>query len=69
MSPEQAKGRPVEKRSDVSAFGAVLYEILTWQRAFRAEDVSETLAAVWDKACSADATTVATTGLAIGVRR
>jgi len=46
MSPEQAKGRPVDKRSDVWAFGAVLYEMLTGQRAFRAEDVSETLAAV-----------------------
>ena len=46
MSPEQAKGRTVDKRSDVWAFGAVLYEMLTGQRAFDAEDVSETLAAV-----------------------
>ncbi len=46
MSPEQAKGRTVDKRSDVWAFGAVLYEMLTGRRAFDAEDVSETLAAV-----------------------
>ena len=46
MSPEQAKGRTVDKRSDVWAFGAVLYEMLTGCRAFDAEDVSETLAAV-----------------------
>ena len=46
MSPEQVKGRAVDKRSDVWAFGAVLYEMLTGRRAFDAEDVSETLAAV-----------------------
>ena len=46
MSPEQAKGRPVDKRSDVWAFGCVLYEMLTGQRAFDGEDVSDTLASV-----------------------
>jgi len=46
MSPEQAKGRHTDKRSDVWAFGCVLYEMLTARRAFDAEDVSETLAAV-----------------------
>jgi Tol biopolymer transport system component len=46
MSPEQAKGRPADKRSDVWAFGCVLYEMLTSKRAFEGEDVSETLAAV-----------------------
>jgi serine/threonine protein kinase len=46
MSPEQAKGRPADKRSDVWAFGCVLYEMLTGRRAFEGEDVSETLAAV-----------------------
>ncbi len=46
MSPEQAKGRPADKRSDVWAFGAVLYEMLTGRRAFPADDVAETLAAV-----------------------
>jgi serine/threonine protein kinase/Tol biopolymer transport system component len=46
MSPEQAKGRPADKRSDVWAFGCVLYEMLTGTRAFAGEDVMETLAAV-----------------------
>jgi serine/threonine-protein kinase len=46
MSPEQAKGRQAEKRSDVWAFGCVLYEMLTGTRAFEGEDVSDTLASV-----------------------
>ena len=46
MAPEQAKGRPVDKRADVWAFGAVLFEILTGRQAFGGTDVSETLAAV-----------------------
>jgi serine/threonine-protein kinase len=46
MSPEQAKGRPADKRSDVWAFGCVLYEMLSEKRAFAGEDVSDTLAAV-----------------------
>ena len=46
MSPEQAKGQPADKRSDVWAFGCVLYEMLTAKRAFDGEDVSDTLAAV-----------------------
>jgi serine/threonine-protein kinase len=46
MSPEQVKGRAADKRSDVWAFGAVLYEMLSGQRAFKGEDVSDTLAAV-----------------------
>jgi serine/threonine-protein kinase len=46
MSPEQAKGRVADKRSDVWAFGCVLYEMLTGVRAFEGEDVSDTLAAV-----------------------
>ncbi len=46
MSPEQAKGRPADKRSDIWAFGCVLYEMLTGRRAFDGEDVSDTLANV-----------------------
>jgi Tol biopolymer transport system component len=46
MSPEQAKGRPADKRSDMWAFGCVLYEMITGKRAFEGEDVSDTLAAV-----------------------
>jgi eukaryotic-like serine/threonine-protein kinase len=46
MAPEQAKGRPADKRSDIWAFGAVLYEMLTGRRAFGGEDVSDTLAHV-----------------------
>jgi len=46
MSPEQAKGRPADKRSDIWAFGCVLYEMLTGRRAFDGDDVPETLAAI-----------------------
>src|SRR5258706_10259847 len=46
MSPEQAKGRAADKRSDIWAFGCVLYEMLTGKRAFEGDDVSDTLAAV-----------------------
>jgi serine/threonine-protein kinase len=46
MSPEQAKGHPVDKRSDLWAYGAVLYEMLTGARAFTGENVPDTLAAI-----------------------
>ena len=46
MSPEQAKGRAVDRRSDVWAFGAVLYEMLSGQRVFPGNDTSEVLAGV-----------------------
>jgi eukaryotic-like serine/threonine-protein kinase len=49
MSPEQAKGRAVDKRSDIWAFGCVLYEMLTGTRPFEAEDIAETLACVLTK--------------------
>ena len=44
MSPEQARGRPADKRSDIWAFGAVLYEMLTGKRAFEGDEISDTLA-------------------------
>ncbi len=46
MSPEQAKGREVDKRADVWAFGACLYEALAGRRAFEGDDAADTLAAV-----------------------
>jgi eukaryotic-like serine/threonine-protein kinase len=46
MAPEQAKGRAADKRSDVWAFGCVLFEMLSGKRPFEGEDVSDTLAAV-----------------------
>ena len=49
MSPEQAKGKPVDKRADIFAFGAILYELLTGERAFEGETITETLGAIIHK--------------------
>src|SRR5262245_5907487 len=49
MSPEQVRGRPVDKRADIWAFGCVLYEMLTGRNAFQGDDVSDTLAFVITK--------------------
>ncbi|MEE4272068.1 MAG: protein kinase [Thermoanaerobaculales bacterium] len=46
MSPEQARGKQVDKRADVWAFGCVLYEMLTGSKAFEGDDASQTMAAI-----------------------
>lgn len=49
MAPEQARGRAVDKRADIWAFGCVLFEMLTGRRAFDGDDVAETIGAVIHK--------------------
>ena len=49
MSPEQARGRRVDKRSDIWAFGCVLYEMLTGRKAFAGETASDTIAAILER--------------------
>jgi serine/threonine protein kinase/Tol biopolymer transport system component len=49
MAPEQAKGKAVDKRADIWAFGCVLYEMLTGKRAFEGEDATDTIAALITK--------------------
>ena len=46
MAPEQARGKPVDRRADVWAFGCVVYEMLTGRKAFDGEDLTDTLAAI-----------------------
>ena len=48
MSPEQARGREIDKRTDIWAFGCVLYEMLTGRRAFTGGTIAETLAAIFE---------------------
>jgi serine/threonine-protein kinase len=55
MSPEQARGRPVDRRADIWAFGCVLYEMLTGRRAFEGEGVTDTLGAILHKEPAWDA--------------
>ena len=46
MSPEQVRGRPVDHRSDIFSFGAILYEMLSGRRAFHGESAAETMSAI-----------------------
>src|SRR5262249_50222319 len=49
MSPEQVRGRPADPRSDIFSFGAILYEMLSGQRAFRGDTTADTITAVLSK--------------------
>ena len=49
MSPEQARGKAVDKRTDIWAFGCVLYEMLTGRLAFAGETTSDTIAAILER--------------------
>ena len=49
MSPEQARGQAVDKRTDIWAFGCLLYEMLTARRTFSGETISDTIAAILDR--------------------
>ena len=49
MSPEQARGRHVDRRADIWAFGVILYEMLTGEKLFQGDTISDTLAAVLRK--------------------
>src|SRR5258708_1460390 len=49
MSPEQARGKEVDKRADIWAFGSLLYELLTGKRAFQGETVLETIATLLER--------------------
>jgi Tol biopolymer transport system component len=62
MSPEQARGQPVDKRTDIWAFGCVLYEMLTGRAAFVGPTITDTLAAILEREPNWQALPLATPG-------
>jgi len=69
MSPEQVRGKPLDKRADIWAFGCVLYEALTGKRAFDRETVADTLAAVLDAEPDWDVLPAETTPMVVTLMR
>jgi serine/threonine protein kinase/Tol biopolymer transport system component len=63
MAPEQARGKAVDKRADIWAFGCVLFEMLAGARAFRSDDVTDTIVAVVSKEPDWQALPVAASGV------
>jgi hypothetical protein len=66
MAPEQARGRPVDRRADVWAFGCVIYELITGRRAFEGDDITAVLARVIEREPNWDALPA---GTPAGLRR
>jgi serine/threonine protein kinase len=62
MSPDQARGKPVDKRSDIRAFGCVLYEMLAGRVPFPGETIPDTVAAILGREPDGDALAAATGG-------
>jgi eukaryotic-like serine/threonine-protein kinase len=69
MSPEQARGKPVDTRTDIWAFGCVLYELLTGKRAFRGETLQDTIAAVLEREPEWQALPPSTSAKIVGLLR
>ena len=69
MSPEQVRGRPVDHRSDIFSFGAVLHEMLTGKRAFHRDSVADTMAAITRDEPESAPAVMLDPGLASVVRR
>ena len=64
MSPEQVRGKPLDHRSDIFSFGAILYEMLSGRRAFRGDSASETMSAILKE----DPPELSTTGQNVSAR-
>jgi Tol biopolymer transport system component len=69
MSPEQARGKPIDRRSDNWSFGCILYETLTGLRPFQGETVTDTLAAILDREPDWSALPASTSGPVRGLLR